>query len=478
MAYIKIEKGKNGILRARIQVSGLDVTSNKNKLFSKKIYNDTFLTEAKFRKRVDKEALLFEEEIKNRIKEEREIIHNRILTFSELASEWVKSVEFGLSKSYVIRANDSVGKFNIYLEEKGLSKQPINKITVRDIQLFLNSYLMGTYCRGKEETYVLKKPLPQEVNFRELAREGILDRCASYNLRHGQASIKLSRAKKTCERYNLVFDEYFAVKNKAKLYSPETVKGYRRVLRTIFNEAVRYDWIAKNPVSLTKISSGSNNVSIRQTEEKEVFTFTETRDILKIIEKLPDYEINKKIVLKTFLLTGLRNSEMCGLRWSDVDFVNKVIHVRRNRIFQQQYGIYEKAPKTKTSIRDIPLVPELENDLKEYMKWFIEADKDFMTKLDTYYIAATHTREPLHPHTPYHWLSKLEVANGLKRVSCHGLRHTFCSILLSKNVPIQTVSKYLGHSDSTVTLKVYSHFISDTKERVVDAINSIVSDTD
>ena len=64
--------------------------------------------------------------------------------------------------------------------------------------------------------------------------------------------------------------------------------------------------------------------------------------------------------------------------------------------------------------------------------------------------------------------------NGFKKVSCHGLRHTYCSLLLSQNVPIQTVSKYLGHSDSTITLKVYSHFIPDTQEKVVNALNNLI----
>ena len=49
-------------------------------------------------------------------------------------------------------------------------------------------------------------------------------------------------------------------------------------------------------------------------------------------------------------------------------------------------------------------------------------------------------------------------------------------IILSQNVPIQTVSKYMGHSDSTVTLEVYSHFIPDTKERVVNALNNLMDD--
>lgn len=49
----------------------------------------------------------------------------------------------------------------------------------------------------------------------------------------------------------------------------------------------------------------------------------------------------------------------------------------------------------------------------------------------------------------------------------------YCSLLLSQNVPIQTMSKYMGHSDSTVTLEVYSHFIPDTQEKAVFALNNL-----
>ena len=68
------------------------------------------------------------------------------------------------------------------------------------------------------------------------------------------------------------FSQYFEEVNKTHAYSTETVKGYRRILRTIFNEAVRYEWIAKNPVCQTKIGAGNNNTSLRPIAEKEVFS--------------------------------------------------------------------------------------------------------------------------------------------------------------------------------------------------------------
>ena len=47
-------------------------------------------------------------------------------------------------------------------------------------------------------------------------------------------------------------------------------------------------------------------------------------------------------------------------------------------------------------------------------------------------------------------------------------------IVRQQNVPIQTVSKYMGHSDSTVTLKVYSHFIPDTQDKAINALNNLI----
>ena len=103
----------------------------------------------------------------------------------------------------------------------------------------------------------------------------------------------------------------------------------------------------------------------------------------------------------------------------------------------------------------------------------MEADDEFESKLDAYYVAVNVYREPECSTSIGGWLNRFEKRNGFKLVSCHGLRHTYCSMLLSQNVPIQTVTKYMGHSDSTVTLQVYSHFIADTQERAINALNSI-----
>lgn len=274
------------------------------------------------------------------------------------------------------------------------------------------------------------------------------------------------------------FDDYFEPIFKIKECSPETIKGHRRILRTLFNEAVRYEWIAKNPVCKTKVgaSAKNGNISIKPVEEKEVFSLAEVRQFIKLLDELPDDLIYRRVTLKFVVLTGVRTAELHGLRWADFDFDKRIVHIRRNRLATEGFGIYEKDPKSRTSKRDIPLPAELMDDLKKYMDWFRIADDEFDNKLDEYYFSVNILREPEGVSSTAQWLAKFEAKHGLKKVSPHGLRHTYCSILLSQNVPIQTVSKYLGHSDSTITLEVYSHFIPDTQERVTDALSNLFND--
>lgn len=471
MANFKIETNKKGLV-AKIQVFTKDAKTGKNKFVTKRVYNEKNLTEAKFEKYIEKISIKFEEEVQEAYRRQCDEYRNRILTFAQLGKEFVENIKKNLSISYYDRAKEVVKRFNQFLEDNGLSKEPISEIKVRDVQMFLNSF--QTYQHNGSGNIRLKKDLPREYSWRLLAREKIIDRSSSYELKRNRKKITKEKALQICKFFNLEFSQYFEEVNKTVPYSTETVKGYRRILRTIFNEGVRYDWITKNPVCQTKVGAGSSNTSLRPVPEKEVFSIQETKDFISAIDNLDDDLIFKKTIFKFMILTGVRIAEMCGLKWSDIDFTRKVVKISRSRLYHPEFGNYEKEPKTKTSIREIPLNDSLIEDLRRYQRWFRLADSDFDDNLDKYYLAVNIYREPVSRDAIGVWLRQFERANGFKRVSCHGLRHTYCSLLLSQNVPIQTVSKYLGHSDSTITLKVYSHFIPDTQEKVINALNNLV----
>ena len=471
MAHISYRTNKKGEMFAKIQVSGKDPRTGEHKLYLKTIKNESGLTEAKFKKLANKEAIAFEENIINQIKDEVITVRTKVLTFPQLAEEWLNTINANLSRNYFERSSEYVSKFNKYLESVGLYNVPVSEIRVRDVQIFLNSFSKG-YIKGAKLSKLIK-PLPKGVSFRALDREKIINRCSSYKMNNMDCLVKTDTAQAICAFYNLKWEDYFEDASQKAMYSVETIKGYRRVLRTVFNEAVRYEWITKNPVCSTKIGTGKGNFSIRAVEEKEVFSIEETRKLLDALDKLPEDKIFWKIVTKLMLLCGLRVCEVCGLRWDDIDLNNRTIHIRRNRMVSKVKGVYEKDTKTKTSKRTMPIPDGLIDDLREYWDWFEEADRNFARKQNKYYVASNIYREPIYPHSIRSWLVRFEQSNGFKRVTCHGLRHTFCSILLANSVPIQTVSKYMGHSDSTVTLQVYSHFMPDTQHMVVDALNVI-----
>ena len=477
MAYYKITTDKKGMLKAKIQTYAKDI-SGKSKLFTKTVYNTDGLPENKFKRFVERQTFDFEDELEEQYEkallQAQQEPEEHIPTFSELMDEWIETIHENLSVNYYEHAKNVAERFYAFLKEKDLYDKSLTEIRVRDVQLFLNQL---SSCRtintGLSE---LKTPLPKTVSFRKLAADKILPRNTSYNLNHNNARILTSTAKQICDVYNLNFNTYFREIIETKQYSPETVKGYRRVLRTVFNEAVRYEWITTNPVCRTKINSGNSNTSLQAVTEKAVFSIREMKEFLKALNSLDEELINKKVMVKLMLLTGVRTAELHGLKWCDIDFENKLLYIKRNRLYSGEIGVYEKAPKTKTSEREIPIPDELLKDLYEYMDWFRKADINFDSKLDQYYLASNEFREPEYPHSIGHWLKKFEEQNGFKLVSNHGLRHTYCSLLLAQNVPIQTVSKYMGHSDSSITLQVYSHFIPDTQERVFNAINTILND--
>lgn len=150
--------------------------------------------------------------------------------------------------------------------------------------------------------------------------------------------------------------------------------------------------------------------------------------------------------IKVGYLTGMRSGEVCGLLWRDVDLERGLIRVR------QQCGkrVGELEPlKTRTSRRDIPISSALrevldglcggeENDfvLRGAGGWGCSSRMISMKMVDV----------------------RLD-AGVRPEISFHGLRHFFASTLLAQGVPLPTVSKLLGHSDISVTSRVYAHFL-------------------
>lgn len=124
-------------------------------------------------------------------------------------------------------------------------------------------------------------------------------------------------------------------------------------------------------------------------------------------------------------------------------------------------------PKTKTSRRTVPLPPEL---IRELRVWKLKCPKSEWDLL-----LAREDGKPYHRNAASKALDQAIGKAEIQRLTPHGLRHTFASLLLADGVPVPEVSALLGHKDSYVTWKVYAHFVGRESSAVQDLAASILA---
>lgn len=180
-------------------------------------------------------------------------------------------------------------------------------------------------------------------------------------------------------------------------------------------------------------------------------------------QKLYKYlmESNKVKTLGVFisLYAGLRIGEICGLKWEDIDFENKILNVRRTvqRVYlgKSESKIIVTTPKSKKSVRKIPLSKVLIDKLKPLSNTF--SKNDFVLTGSDKYI------EPLVYRYTYRMVLK---RNNISYRKYHCLRHTFATRCIRVGMDIKSLSEVLGHSSIGITLSTYVHSSYEVKKNI------------
>ena len=173
-----------------------------------------------------------------------------------------------------------------------------------------------------------------------------------------------------------------------------------------------------------------------------------------------------KLGILICLYMGLRLGEICALKWEDIDFQRKTIHINRT-VQRIQVGqedrktiLYEGPPKTLCSVREIPI--------PEFLFPFLLSCKD-----DGVYVLNKFS--PMEPRTyQYKFYSYLDKAY-IKKSHFHALSHTFATKCISNGADVKSVSEMHGHSNVNITLNKYVHPSMDTKRNILDSLSSISS---
>ena len=156
---------------------------------------------------------------------------------------------------------------------------------------------------------------------------------------------------------------------------------------------------------------------------------------------------------------GLRRGEICGLRWRDIDFDTGMITIRSAVGVSEGEGLhdYTKNPKNKSSIRSFPMVPQLQQELKNR--------KALINPKDSWYVIGEEDKF-MRPQQYNRLFSEFVERNGLvdaygKKIMPHGLRHNFATMGIRAGMDIASLALMMGHASRALTLDVYGDANSD-----------------
>lgn len=187
--------------------------------------------------------------------------------------------------------------------------------------------------------------------------------------------------------------------------------------------------------------------------EVQFWTAVEVARFLEVIRDSLYYP-----VFYLALYTGMRRSELLGLRWSDVDLFLGQLSIDRGLHVVRGGDVIFTQPKSTKSRRTVALSPATVLMLRDHKKEVQQRYNLFGVVLtDQDFVFAHMDGTPLLPNSVSHaWIRLVRIA-GVKPISFHGARHTHASLMLKQGIHPKVVQERLGHSTIAITLDTYSH---------------------
>lgn len=446
------------------------VKDSKQKIFYKTYTREKGITENENKRRLNAFASNFENEIRNKIAEQKQAFlrNKQEITFKEFSLKWLRRSEQKDSKTSVVRNTKIVEDLNVLIGN--LKMKEIQPLDIQEILDYLNSKKII------KETAVLKKSFDEIIkhtNVDKLCRENNISTYTVFYAKKGK-TIQWINAIKICNTLKLNVNEYFIKKVEERPYSKGSKLQYRKVLNAIFNFAIETDLIDKNPCKFVlKPSNLSGEI-----KEKDILSLEETKKLQETLKSINSIEdLKKKTVVAMFLSLGLRQGELVGLQWKDIDFKTKRITINRSSTYTgSKYGVVTKTPKTKTSIRTLPIPQSLMEIILEYKNWYDNEHNRLYEIWDNEneWIFVKITGQQLFPRTTTQWLDYVLNKGGIRHIGCHSLRHTFITTLLREKVPVKVVAKFAGHANPNVTLSTYAHFLDEDNDEASQVMDKFL----
>ena len=277
---------------------------------------------------------------------------------------------------------------------------------------------------------------------------------STINNRLGNKELSEIRGEHIQKLYNDMVKEGYAI---------SSIKIVSAILNGCLQQAMKNGLIERNPVKLAELprQTGTKKERTAMTKEQQDL-------FMKYAEESYLYHF-----FSVMLRTGMRKGEMQGLKYSDIDKKQNVIHVRRTLKYIEEKGYFEDTPKTRTSTRDIPLTAAITEHIEAQRKYW-----GFKVVRMDQYLFCNENGDPISRERIQGEIDRIikrikSDGYDFPRITSHVFRHTFATRAIEAGMPPQVLKTILGHSSLAMTMDLYSHVLPDTKADEMQKIANV-----
>jgi integrase len=285
-------------------------------------------------------------------------------------------------------------------------------------------------------------------------------------------------------------------------YAPSTVKRLHAVISSILATAYEWQMIEYNPCDRVKLPKSNTSEKIKY------FTFEQAETFLNALEleysadykahtrtlksgkqsSVPSYKAKRtiptqlKVLFNMALFGGFRRGELIALTWDRINLKNNTVEVVSSTGYANN-KMYNKAPKTKGSIRLVTLPKSVIDMLKIYRREQLEQRFLLGEKWNgDNWVFTKWNGEQMNLFTPSQAFTNIinkynstvtDESEKLPLIGFHGLRHTHATLLVSTNTDIKTISARLGHANTSTTLNIYAHSLQKQDETCANVLDDM-----
>lgn len=258
--------------------------------------------------------------------------------------------------------------------------------------------------------------------------------------------------------------------NGKSVLSKQTVWHHYRVLFSVLEYGLERGLLLSNPCKFRKPESP---------DIKELNCYNES-EVAKIMENLDSEPLQNKVLVSIALETGARVGEILALKWTDIDYENRLIKINKSWQYVKGLGSFEKPPKNNASNRRVPFSKTVSSLLKELEKKQEAKKKKIGTKWhDSEAVFIQWNGEQVHAKWASNWwhdyIVKTNAKCGIPIKNFHFLRHTCLSLLLLKGASPVEVARLAGHSTTATLLRTYAHAIKKEKFESASIMEGIMN---